>query len=1014
MDARITNWFRPPVYADREQTRIARTLYILLYVLLIGSALATIIRLISGELLGTAVAASILFVACLFLLVLVRRGQFTIPSYAAPILVLVLFSIAIAQDQGLHDIGLPSLTLAIVLAALMLGQRGAALLTGLTILIVTLLGIGEMTGRLQSTLSATTGIDDIIIIALEFAFIGLLVSIMVSHLRQSLAEARQANAELQTLSATLERKVDERVKDLELATEIGANLAQVRDMDDLLNNAVNLIRDRFNLYHAQIYLLNKAGDVLQLRAGTGETGRELVRRGHRLPVGPGSITGTAAATRRPVIVQNTTLDPLFRPNSLLPLTRSEFAIPLLAGDQVVGVLDLQSNELETLNESGLAPFEVLSSQLAVAIENANLLAEARQARAEVESYAQRITREGWLTYLDAVERPHFVGYAFDGEKTMPTAVPLTTIGDENIAQTPIVIVGETIGAVQVEGQPDHQWTAEELEFMHNVAQKVGQQVEILRSLDEAAYYRQEAERTLRRLTHEGWQTHQKATAVTPGFVYNAQEVRPLVTHLPADAALIREPLRVHNQVIGELAVAQGDRLAEREVAEVTAVVAAQLSQHLENLRLAQATEQALAESQKRRRELSVLNNIAQSAAALLDTRQLLETVKTQIELVLPVDSFIVALYDAAQNRLDYAMLYDAATGYVTNPPPLAVQPHLHSYHTIHTGAPQLILLTAEELAAQQATPPDNVLPVANSITASRLFAPLIGGSEVIGVLSVQSSQLNAYTAQDLALFTGVAGYVSTALQNARLFAQTQARAEELAAINQIAQIVAQVSDREQILATVHKQLQRIMAVDAYFVAIYDADSETVEYPYIYDSGQVYRYEVNTLSPTSRVTEVLRNGEMALINRTPAEMAEIAAKEQPTMLGDTAKVSASLLYVPLKIGQATVGVLSVQSYRENAYSASDATLLTGIANYVAVALDNARLLNETEERLREGQLLQELSASINAAVDAENVLQTAARELGRALGLNTYVYLQDPANSQEVAALAATSHTNGNA
>jgi len=130
-----------------------------------------------------------------------------------------------------------------------------------------------------------------------------------------------------------------------------------------------------------------------------------------------------------------------------------------------------------------------------------------------------------------------------------------------------------------------------------------------------------------------------------------------------------------------------------------------------------------------------------------------------------------------------------------------------------------------------------------------------------------------------------------------------------------------------------------------------------------------------------------------------------------MIGDQQKPSASLLYVPLRIGQEVLGVLSIHCYELDAYTQAHTTLLMGIANHVAVALDNARLLAESRSATQRAQLLREISSNINAAMDAESILQTAAREIGRSLNLQTYVYLKSPeANGRQRSSDAPTPET----
>ncbi|OQY29111.1 MAG: hypothetical protein B6I38_08540 [Anaerolineaceae bacterium 4572_5.1] len=208
--------------------------------------------------------------------------------------------------------------------------------------------------------------------------------------RLAQAELSTTNLELQEIQGSLEDKVARRTRALELAAEVGQRVSLVQDTDLMLAEAVNIIRDRFDMYYTQIYLTDRAERNLTLRAGTGQVGEKLLNRGHRLPVDMGSINGMAATQRKAVIVEDTETSRIHRPNPLLPDTRSEMAVPLMAQDRVVGVLDLQSAEAGALNEENLPAFEALAGQLAIAIINAELFAEVKPAQPRQQEKAGRI------------------------------------------------------------------------------------------------------------------------------------------------------------------------------------------------------------------------------------------------------------------------------------------------------------------------------------------------------------------------------------------------------------------------------------------------------------------------------------------------------------------------------------------------------------------------------------------------------------------------------------------------
>ncbi len=164
------------------------------------------------------------------------------------------------------------------------------------------------------------------------------------------------------------------------ASEIAANS---QEMEKLLTTAVELIRERFGFYHASVFLIDESGEYAVVRASTGEAGREMLRRGHRLRVGSASTVGQAAARREPVIINDTTKSEIHHPNPLLPETRAEAALPLIAGERLIGVLDVQSTKRGAFTSESTRMLTLLATQLAIALENAQTYELERQALEEL-------------------------------------------------------------------------------------------------------------------------------------------------------------------------------------------------------------------------------------------------------------------------------------------------------------------------------------------------------------------------------------------------------------------------------------------------------------------------------------------------------------------------------------------------------------------------------------------------------------------------------------------------------
>jgi HAMP domain-containing protein len=177
-------------------------------------------------------------------------------------------------------------------------------------------------------------------------------------------------SQLQGTLQGLEQRIADRTRNLELAAEVGRAVSQVRSLDVMLKDACELILKEFNLYYVQVYLTDASSPKLNLEAGTGSVGAQLIGRGHNLPLDTGSINGRAAVEKRSVVISDTSQSAAFRQNPLLPETRGEMAVPLIVANKVVGVLDMQSREPGVLSKEVLPAFEALAGQLAVAIPGA--------------------------------------------------------------------------------------------------------------------------------------------------------------------------------------------------------------------------------------------------------------------------------------------------------------------------------------------------------------------------------------------------------------------------------------------------------------------------------------------------------------------------------------------------------------------------------------------------------------------------------------------------------------------
>jgi putative methionine-R-sulfoxide reductase with GAF domain/uncharacterized membrane protein len=239
----------------------------------------------------------------------------------------------------------------------------------------------------------------------------------------------QMATQLQEIIEKLEQRVADRTQDLEnqslrlrVAAEIARDAASSRDLQELLNRAADLIVNRFNFYHIGIFLIDNNKEYAVLVASPTEAGKQMIENNHRLRVGEVGIVGRVSATGEPRITLNTGADSVFFNNPFLPNTRSEMALPLKVENNVIGVLDVQSDQPQAFNDDDVAIMQVMSDQLATAIERTRLLQEVERNLKELEGTYGQFTRDNWKKLSEDTSTGN-KGYRFDNVRLEPITDP---------------------------------------------------------------------------------------------------------------------------------------------------------------------------------------------------------------------------------------------------------------------------------------------------------------------------------------------------------------------------------------------------------------------------------------------------------------------------------------------------------------------------------------------------------------------------------------------------------------
>lgn len=305
-------------------------------------------------------------------------------------------------------------------------------------------------------------------------------------------------ANLSDLINDLEQRVVERTSDLERKTDqlraasfIARQTAEVHDLASLLDIVVRLVSDRFGFYHTGIYLINEAGDEAVLQAASSEGGLRMIESGHSISIGTLGIVGYALSQKRHRIVFDVGDDAILFNNPDLPMTRSEAALPLIARNKVLGVLDIHSDKPQAFSPEDIDILQTLADQVAVAIENARLLDESQAAVMQLETLTADRTREAWGQELNRKGRVFtYTPLGLRAEK-----IPLK---DDNAINTAITLRGHKIGNISISRKEDTEWNKTDEDFIMEVANQIGLAIDNIRLLEDATQ-RAKQEQTVGRL-----------------------------------------------------------------------------------------------------------------------------------------------------------------------------------------------------------------------------------------------------------------------------------------------------------------------------------------------------------------------------------------------------------------------------------------------------------------------------------------------------------------------------------
>jgi PAS domain S-box-containing protein len=683
---------------------------------------------------------------------------------------------------------------------------------------------------------------------------------------------------------------------LQVAAEVGRAASSLLSVDELFDTALNLIRERFGIYHASIFLLDESGKHAVLRAASGDVGRQLVASHYKLEVGSKSIIGFVSANNQARTASDTARDPNYFQSELLPNTRSELAVPLRQSGQVIGVLDVQSIDSEAFTEEDASVMQTLADQLAVAIGNAAQYtkekARAQQLAALTDAAVELgIPQVNFEALLELIARRALRLLNSDG-------VGVWLVADKDELE---LRVTHEAGSTQHEAMErvtahDTQWPL----AMQRLRRGQGLAGQVYAT-----------GRALRVDNYLQWS----------GQTFEQANLR----------SALSVPMTWQGNVVGVLSFSHSQESHFTPDDERYAqLFASQAAAAIENTRLLQ-------ETQSRMGELFTLNQISQAVTAQTDLPGLFDAVRQEVLQAIKAPVFYIALYDPKSELFELPYIYE--NGAVSAIPPQPMGRGLTSL-VIQSRQP-LLLRTAEEGHARGAL-------VDGAMARSYIGVPIIVRDETIGVLSVQDSENpNAFTEADVRLLSTIAAQIGVGVQNVRLFQQAQRRGDQLAAAAEVSRASTSQLNPDELIVEAAELIQN--RFDLYYAAIFLVDEENKWAVLRYATGEAGQQ----LLARGHRLEVGGNSMVgAAVSTNKARIALDVGKESVRFNNPLLPLTRSEMALPLSVGERVLGALDVQSTQINAFSEADITVLQTIADQIAISLRNAELIRNTQSTLRQ--------------------------------------------------------------
>ena len=780
------------------------------------------------------------------------------------------------------------------------------------------------------------------------------------HLLQTLS----ANMGVAIQNARLFEAEQQRATELQIINSIQQGLAAELDFQAIVDLVGDKLRQVFATPDIQIRWYDEKANLIHYLYSY-EHGQRLAIPSQPPPVG--GIFDRISKTHQPVIWNTAAEGDAITPT--VPGTdtsKSGASVPIISGDRVLGTLQLENYEQENAyGEAELRLLTTVAGSLGAALENARLFDETQRLLKETEQRAAE------LAIINEIQ--HGLAAELD-------------------FQAIIDLVGDKLRQVFTNGDIGVRWLDPQAKRIHFLYEyEHGRRISLPpQQLDDDSLKRIEERR--------------QPIIMKDRAALEAAGSKP-IPGTDQSLSVVMVPIIGSDRVLGNLDLENYERenaYSESDI-RLLQTVAGSMGVALENARLFDETQRLLKETELRAAELAIINSVQEALASKLDMQAIYDLVGDKIQNMFQAQSVLITSFDHEKQFtcLEYGFengerVYDSALlpfGAMTMEMIATRQPVVINENSLEVTK-QYGLTTIEGTLAPK----------------SLIFVPFGTGTQVNGSFSLQNFECeHAFSESDVRLLQTLAGSMGIALENARLFGETQRllketeqRATELATVNTLSQALASATRLDALIELTGEQMRRTFAADIVYVALLDPQTNTIDFPYAFGE------QMPSLPLGKGLTsKILQTGQPLLINQ------DISTRREELGVILTGREALSYLGVPILAGGQAIGVISVQStQQEDCFDEDDLHLLTTLASNVGVAIEKARLLDETQRRARETAAIAEVGREISATLDLPTVLQRIAERACNLLqGDTSAVYLPDEEgkNFRAIAAIGAVAN-----